>query len=143
MPLARHLGVNAAIASRDKIDAEGCYTGEVDFYSAGEHKAAAILEEAKRYDLDLSGSFAYSDSVTDGPMPETVGHPLAVNPDGALLKEATGCGWELRVFENLRPLFEGQAIRAPKPMAIGALGATTLAGGLLWWKTRKPMGLPR
>ena len=40
MPLARHLGVDAAIASRAKIDAEGRYTGEVEFYSAGEHKVA-------------------------------------------------------------------------------------------------------
>ena len=43
--------------------------------TAGEHKVAAIVEEAERYDLDLDGSFAYSDSVTDLPMLETVGHP--------------------------------------------------------------------
>jgi HAD superfamily hydrolase (TIGR01490 family) len=139
MPLARHLRVDAAIASRAKIDAEGRYTGEVEFYAAGEHKVAAIREEAERYDLDLDGSFAYSDSVTDLPMLETVGHPVAVNPDRTLLKEATSRGWEIRVFEHPQPLVEGRGVRTPKPMTLGALGAATLAGGLLWWKTRKPM----
>ncbi len=143
MPLARHLGVDAAIASRAQINAEGRYTGEVEFYSAGEHKVAAILEEAERYDLDLDGSFAYSDSVTDLPMLETVGHPVAVNPDRALLKEATSRGWEIRVFERPQPLVEGRGVRPPKPMTFGALGAATLAGGLLWWKTRKPIGRRR
>ena len=143
MPLARHLGVDAAIASRAQIDAEGRYTGEVEFYAAGEHKVAAILEEAERYDLDLGGSFAYSDSVTDLPMLETVGHPVAVNPDRALLKEATSRGWEIRVFERPQPLVEGRGARPSKPMTLGALGAATLAGGLLWWKTRKPRGRRR
>ena len=143
MPLARHLGVDAAIASRAQINAEGRYTGEVEFYAAGEHKVAAILEEAERYDLDLDGSFAYSDSVTDLPMLETVGHPVAVNPDRALLKEATSRGWEIRVFERPQPLVEGRGVRPPKPMTFGALGAATLAGGLLWWKTRKPIGRRR
>ncbi|MEC7402827.1 MAG: HAD-IB family hydrolase, partial [Actinomycetota bacterium] len=93
--------------------------------------------------LDLDGSFAYSDSVTDLPMLETVGHPVAVNPDRALLKEATSRGWEIRVFERPQPLVEGRGVRPPKPMTFGALGAATLAGGLLWWKTRKPTGRRR
>ena len=145
MPLARvsTLGVDLGPACDRSIDAEGRYTGEVEFYSAGEHKVAAIVEEAERYDLDLDGSFAYSDSVTDLPMLETVGHPVAVNPDRALLKEATSRGWEIRVFERPQPLVEGRGVRPPKPMTFGALGAATLAGGLLWWKTRKPTGRRR
>ena len=76
-------------------------------------------------------------------MLETVGHPVAVNPDRALLKEATSRGWEIRVFERPQPLVEGRGVRPPKPMTFGALGAATLAGDLLWWKTRKPIGRRR
>ena len=86
-PLARHLGVDSAIATRARIDNEGRYTGEVEFYSAGEGKVEAINEEAERFGIDLEGSFAYSDSVTDLPMLSMVGHPVAVNPDKALLKD--------------------------------------------------------
>ena len=42
LPLARHLGVDDAIATRARIDADGRYTGEVEFYSAGVHKVEAI-----------------------------------------------------------------------------------------------------
>ncbi|MEO0492552.1 MAG: HAD-IB family hydrolase [Actinomycetota bacterium] len=143
LPLARHLGVDAAIASRARIDADGRYTGEVEFYSAGEHKVTAILDEADRFDLDLAGSFAYSDSVTDIPMLEAVGHPVAVNPDKALLKEAIDRGWEIRVFENPQPLVEGRTVRPPKPATVGVIGAAAAAGGALWWRTRKPTGRRR
>ena len=137
-PLARHLGVDSAIATRARIDNEGRYTGEVEFYSAGEGKVEAINAEAERYGIDLAGSFAYSDSVTDLPMLSMVGHPVAVNPDKALLKEAIDRGWEIRVFENPQPLIEGRTVRAPKPSTIGALGAAAAAGGgAWWWKSRQ------
>ncbi|MEM8705020.1 MAG: HAD-IB family hydrolase [Actinomycetota bacterium] len=137
LPLARHLGVDSAIATRARIDADGRYTGEVEFYSAGEHKVTAIQEQADRFGLDLSGSFAYSDSVTDVPMLETVGHPVAVNPDKALLKEAIDRGWEIRVFENPRPLREGRTVQPPRPSTLAAVGAAAAAGGAWWWRTRQ------
>jgi HAD superfamily hydrolase (TIGR01490 family) len=138
LPLARHLGVDDAIATRARIDADGCYTGEVEFYSAGIHKVEAIEREQARHNLDLEHSFAYSDSITDLPMLETVGHPVAVNADRALLKEAEARGWEIRTFENPRPLREG-SIAAPKPAVVGAgaLGLGLAAGGALLWRTRK------
>ncbi len=138
LPLARHLGVDDAIATRARVDADGCYTGEVEFYSAGVHKVEAIEREQALHDLDLEHSFAYSDSITDLPMLETVGHPVAVNPDRALLKEAEARGWEIRTFENPRPLREG-SIAAPKPAVVGAgaLGLGLAAGGALLWRTRK------
>ncbi len=37
-PLARYLGVDEAIASRARLDDEGRYTGEVEFYSYGPGK---------------------------------------------------------------------------------------------------------
>lgn len=138
LPMARHLGVDDAIATRARIDADGRYTGEVEFYSAGVHKVEAIEREADRHGLDLAQSFAYSDSITDLPMLETVGHPVAVNPDRGLLKEAEARGWEIRTFDNPRPLREG-SITAPRPRTIGAgaVGAGLAAGAALWWRTRR------
>ena len=138
LPLARHLGVDDAIATRARIDATGRYTGEVEFYSAGEHKVTAIEAEAEKFDLDLENSFAYSDSVTDLPMLEAVGHPVAVNPDKALLREATERGWEIRVFDNPQLLVEGRTVRAPNPGTVGAVGAAAALGAAYWWKSRRP-----
>ncbi len=136
LPLARHLGVDDAIATRARTDPTGRYTGEVEFYSAGEQKVEAITEHAERHDLDLDSSFAYSDSITDLPMLESVGHPVAVNPDRALLKEATDRGWEIRVFDHPRPLSKEREVSPPKPATIGAVGAAIAAGGAIWWRNR-------
>ena len=46
-PLAQYLGVDEAIASRARLDDDGRYTGEVEFYSYGPYKAEAILEVAE------------------------------------------------------------------------------------------------
>ena len=58
------------------------------FYCYGPNKALAIRELAERNGIDLERSSAYSDSATDVPMLEAVGHPVAVNPDRALAKAA-------------------------------------------------------
>ena len=87
-PLARYLGVDEAIASRAKLDADGRYTGEVDFYSYGPFKAEAMRDLAAERGIDLEASYAYSDSITDLPMLEAVGHPVAVNPDRELARVA-------------------------------------------------------
>ena len=68
---------------------DGRYTGEIEFYAYGQDKAEAIRELAAQRGYDLADCYAYSDSVTDLPMLEAVGHPHAVNPDRALRREAT------------------------------------------------------
>ncbi|MGH9072262.1 MAG: HAD family hydrolase, partial [Acidimicrobiales bacterium] len=106
-PLCRYLGADAAIASRPRIDQDGCYTGEMEFYAYGPYKAVAIEALAAERGIDLDGSYAYSDSYTDVPMLEVVGHPVAVNPDRVLLKLARDRGWDVRQFVRpvrLRPL---------------------------------------
>lgn len=144
LPLARHLGVDDAIATKARIDADGKYTGEVEFYSAGPHKVEAIEREAARFDLDLAASFAYSDSITDLPLLEAVGHPVAVNPDKSLLRIAIDRSWEIRVFDHPEPLREARTFVAPSKSTVAAgLGAATAAaaaGGALWWRSRKPSG---
>ena len=38
---------------------------------------------AAEHEIDLVASYAYSDSISDLPMPRAVGHPVVVNPDPA------------------------------------------------------------
>jgi HAD superfamily hydrolase (TIGR01490 family) len=135
-PLADHLEVDEAIGSQARIDDEGCYTGEMAFYAYGENKAVAMGEVAEREGIDLSESWAYSDSATDLPMLEAVGHPVVVNPDRELARVAREREWEVRKFE--RPVRLRDRVPTPPP-APTAVGATVLvAGGLaaLWWKRR-------
>jgi len=83
-PLAHYIGVQDVIATRARVDDKGRYTGEVELYAYAEAKAEAIRAVAEEQDIDLAGSYAYSDSATDLPMMHTVGHPVAVNPDKEL-----------------------------------------------------------
>jgi HAD superfamily hydrolase (TIGR01490 family) len=96
-PIAELLGADTVIATQMVI-ADGRYTGDVAFYAFGAAKATKIRELAAARDYDLAGCYAYSDSVTDLPMLEAVGHPTAVNPDRALRREAARRGWPIQVF---------------------------------------------
>ena len=42
----------------------------------------------------------YSDSIHDLPLLESVGHPVAANPDRRLRKEARRRGWDIVDFEH-------------------------------------------
>ncbi|MDQ2754683.1 MAG: HAD-IB family hydrolase [Actinomycetota bacterium] len=114
-PLAARLGVDGAIASQAEVDANGFYTGRMDRYVYGSAKADAVVEFARRDGVVLADSWAYSDSVTDLPMLEAVGHPVAVNPDRALRRIAMERGWEIRLFKRL-----GLPSLAPPPTDTGA-----------------------
>ncbi len=98
-PLARLIHVDNSIASKPEIK-DGKYTGELDFYAYGPHKADAIKRLAAESDIDLAASFAYSDSITDLPMLEVVGNPVAVNPDKELRTIAEDRGWPVETFRN-------------------------------------------
>jgi HAD superfamily hydrolase (TIGR01490 family) len=97
-PIGAMLGASGIIATRMRL-ANGRYTGEVDFYAYGEAKASRIRELAAERNYDLADCFAYSDSVTDLPMLEAVGHPHAVNPDRELRRVARERGWPVLAFE--------------------------------------------
>lgn len=127
-PLADMLGVDGAVASRAEVDDEGRYTGRIEFYAQGEGKAVAIRELAASHHLDLTESSAYSDSVTDIPMLEAVGHAFAVNPDRALAREAKERGWEILTFSNPVRLRDRAAVRMQAVTGAVLLVALVLAG---------------
>jgi HAD superfamily hydrolase (TIGR01490 family) len=137
LPLARYLGVDEAIASRASVDEAGRYTGEMAFDAFGPAKVDAMHDLAARLHIDLAASYAYSDSATDIPMLEAVGHPVAVNADRELARAASESGWESRVFARPVPLRPRR--RRAAPVAVGA--AALAAGGAMWWWRVKPRDL--
>lgn len=143
VPLARYLGVDEAVATRARLDADGRYTGEVAFSCFGINKAEAMRAAAVARGLDLSRSFAYSDSMSDLPMLDAVGHPVVVNPDRDLARVAKARGWEVRWFQRRVPLRSRRHMPAPGPAAAVGGGLATTAGAaavVLWWLRRDSPG---
>ena len=127
-PLCKHLGIDDVIATRAAVDEDGRYTGEIELYAYGEGKAEAMRELAAAEGIDLEASYAYSDSITDLPMLEAVGNPVAVNPDTALRLVAEEKGWPIRRFESAVTLRD----KLPTIAASGAV-ATGIAAILAYW----------
>ena len=63
--------------------------------SVGLVMVRAIREYAEREGINLSESYAYSDSISDLPMLSIVGHPVAVNPDFRLKQTALQHDWAI------------------------------------------------
>ena len=75
----------------------GVYTGELSGTPvAGEARARMLASFARRRNVDLSRSYAYADSISDLPMLEAVGIPVAVNPDARLRAAAKEKGWQIK-----------------------------------------------
>ena len=101
---------------------DGVYTGRmVGDFLHGAAKARAVEALAAERGFDLSRCAAYSDSANDIPMLSLVGHPVAINPDGALRDHARAHGWAIHDYRTGR--------RAAK-VGAQAVGATALAGVL-------------
>lgn len=96
-PIGAMLGASGVIATQ-MCRADGRYTGEMEFYAYGEAKAHRMRQLAAERDYVLADCFAYSDSFTDLPMLEAVGHPHAVNPDRQLRRVAESRGWPVLAF---------------------------------------------
>jgi HAD superfamily hydrolase (TIGR01490 family) len=100
--LARVLGMDGGIGTRYEVDPEGSFTGGLDGpFVYGKGKVVAMEEYAATHEIDLSASFAYSDSLSDLPMLRAVGNPVAVNPDPPLAEIAREEGWRVMRFEQL------------------------------------------
>ena len=99
-PLARAFGMapEDVLATRFEVE-NGQFTGrmlEPMLYGAGKLSAAAAY--ARHHGLNLAASFFYTDSISDLPLLENVGHPVAVNPDRSLRRLAETQGLVDRSF---------------------------------------------
>jgi HAD superfamily hydrolase (TIGR01490 family) len=143
LPLADYLGVDGAIASQAEVDEEGRYTGEMRRYAYGPLKADAMRELAEAEGIDLADSYAYSDSYTDAPMLEVVGHPVAVNPDRPLARLAREREWEVRTFAHPVRLRDRMPVPPAGPAAaVGGLVAAGVAAGVVMWRRKTALPPP-
>ncbi|MFE0021833.1 HAD family hydrolase [Amycolatopsis sp. NPDC059021] len=130
-PVAEMLGATRSVATRMQI-VDGCYSGEVDFYCYGENKAVAAKQLATTYGYNLAECFAYTDSSTDIPLLEVVGHPYAVNPDKLLRREAAERDWPVLTFERPMSLRSRIPSRSAGLVALG-VGVGAVAAGATWY----------
>lgn len=82
-----HRGVGTRVERAD-----GVLTGSLDgefCYGAG--KLSRLANEVGA--IDWTRAHAYSDSMSDLPLLEAVGQPVAVNPDAGLRRHALAAGW--------------------------------------------------
>jgi HAD superfamily hydrolase (TIGR01490 family) len=137
-PIGAMLGVDRVVATRMVVE-DGLYTGDIAFYAYGEGKAEAMRALAAEQGYDLADCYAYSDSATDLPMLEVVGHPTAVNPDKALRKAAAERGWPVREFRRpVRMRSRIPTLPTPPGPPVAYAGAAVAAGalGAAWWVGR-------
>ncbi|RLJ18675.1 HAD-IB family hydrolase [bacterium endosymbiont of Escarpia laminata] len=94
-PIAERFGVKNLIATEPEI-INGHYTGEVTgepCFQSG--KVNRLNQWLAKKGMDLRGSWFYSDSHNDIPLLERVDHPVAVDPDEALVRHAGEKGWPI------------------------------------------------
>jgi HAD superfamily hydrolase (TIGR01490 family) len=116
--LARVLSFDGGIGSRLEVR-DGRYTGRpAGPFNYREGKVIAMRELAEREGLDLSASYAYSDSESDLPMLRAVGNAVVVNPDQELTRIARAEGWEVVRLDRL-----GRRLKVAAALAAGTAAA--------------------
>jgi len=97
-PVAMELGCDEVISTQLEV-VDGRFTGRVvppTCYGAG--KVTLAEELAAREQIDLANSWFYTDSFSDLPMLERVGHRVVVNPDPRLRRAAQRRGWTVETW---------------------------------------------
>ena len=96
--LAEDLDMTGGVGTRGVV-VDGHFTDQIDgpfVHGAGKAEAVSAVIVDRGY--DPAHCYAYSDSISDLPLLELVGHPVAVNPDAALEAVARDRGWPMVVF---------------------------------------------
>ncbi len=95
--LAEPLGAAGAIGTEVEVK-DGEYSGKVSpRVCMGQEKDRLTREflQNRGLDVDLSASYTYADSISDLPLFQMVGHPVAVYPDAQLAAHARENQWEI------------------------------------------------
>jgi HAD superfamily hydrolase (TIGR01490 family) len=122
--IAEALEMTAAIGTVSEVDENGFYTGRlVGSVLHGTEKAKAVAEMVAERGLDALECAAYSDSINDLPLLESVGFPHAVNPDHELRRIALSRGWPIHELRTRR-----RALLVGIPAGVG--GAALLGTGI-------------
>lgn len=97
--IAGDLGFDGALGTVCEVR-DGVYTGRAVRALHAENKATCVRELADSQGFDLAECTAYSDSHTDLPFLEAVGHPVVVNPDRVLRGIAAERRWPVIEFST-------------------------------------------
>jgi len=131
--VASGLGMTGARGTISEIDDAGHYTGElIGEIAHGPAKAKIAEEIAGRRAIEMLNSAAYSDSINDLPLLESVGHPHAVNPDHQLRRVARSRGWPIHEMRTRR-----RALLIGVPSAVGAAALFGAGVGVGVWAARR------
>jgi phosphoserine phosphatase len=120
-PLAECMGVKHFLYTRLETE-NGRFTGRVvEPVCFEEGKIYWLQQLVDQQRIDLARSWFYTDSITDLPLLELVGHPVVVNPDPRIYRTALRRRWPVRFFtppEEATPALpagSGGAADAPAP----------------------------
>ncbi|MCA9540967.1 MAG: HAD family hydrolase [Myxococcales bacterium] len=93
------VGLDGYLSTRFATDDAGRLTGQpIEPLCYGTGKVILARRYADERGVDLRACAFYSDSVTDLPMLEAAGHPVAVNPDPRLRRIARRRGWPVEMW---------------------------------------------
>lgn len=121
--LARALEITGGLGTQSEI-VDGVYTGQLAApFCYGEGKADVIRRLAAEEGYDLARCYSYSDSASDLPMMQIVGHPVAVNPDRSLMSIAHRRGWPVVEFNRSQK-------RIVRGVGVGVLAAASAGAGV-------------
>jgi HAD superfamily hydrolase (TIGR01490 family) len=131
--IAEALEMTGAIATVSEVDANGYYTGRlVGAVMHGPEKAKAVAEVAAEHGIDLVDCSAYSDSMNDLPLLESVGDPHAVNPEHELRRIARVRGWHVHELRTRR-----RALLIGIPAGLGGVGLFGSGVAVGTWAVRR------
>lgn len=98
-PMAAYLGIDGQYVCTHLESKAGMLTGRVEPpVCYGQGKVVWAERFAAERGVDLSSSYFYTDSISDLPLLERVGHPVAVNPDPRLRRLALQRDWPVERF---------------------------------------------
>lgn len=101
---AERWGFDDYIANRFVLDPDGALSGRfVAPLCHGRGKITHAQAWADRHGFSLDGAWFYSDSYSDVPMLAFVEHPVVVNPDPRLAKEAARRRWPIEQWRTRSP----------------------------------------
>jgi len=110
-PLGDELLIDGFLANRFAVE-QGVFTGEPEWpLCCGPGKVAHARVVADKLGVSLLECAFYTDSASDLPMLEAVGHPVVVDPDPRLRRIARKRGWPIQRWR----LSTAKALPAPAP----------------------------
>lgn len=98
--VAEHLGIPEYLCTELEV-VDNLYTGKILGVNAyGKNKVLKVFSYIKKHNYNLEKTWAYCDHSSDINVMGIVKHPIAVNPDKTLKKEAERRGWEILNFRK-------------------------------------------